>query len=831
MREIRRAVNLTKKHLKKSFEIKNAQEVQIHELIAYQRNWGKKQNYSKGEFEPRSPEFPHHLRAYERNERFVNRLSQYVQSLFDFAAKKHAKANFVNGDQYVSPLDLRATALRNLEKEVKFQKPLSSFSISAEEIQKSELKLKKRERKADDTPISSEQIKAEMRYLNFVDPPKPLRMHPDKMNTITRLNLHEFALYPYIERGPLSLQEWQLLLKNIHEMASSYPENLHMMLGTVPVQTQTIINSQKINLLQNIGIYVECGPNPRIHVFGKTVPSTDLIYPKTAISVASLGDTETLKTCESLLNLRNNILQQLKVNPTLSLKDIQSLKVQCEQINLDPPEFKNDLVAYLNKISEEIKEGKLVPQQKRTEKQSPNSSITKHLNDLFSYFFNQYLGQFQPSSALQDLSQRNNVIRLKDRIVEKIRNAPHQLTIEEIDELKTNCDQLNLPMAKLSNLFFLLDSLSSAIKQSRSLEFKIPANAKIKLEEAVTQVLAEITPQFDILYSGNFAVETAGKARIRVNAEICVEHQAGRARQLTKQQIALARKKGTELLPTKGSHIVISNTVVIDPKFQVSASLTHSDPAYPKGYSHVRTKDHEQLSAIDSFQFINPAFGLETRVDSYPPHVVQPLVQEYKEEIELHNEFTLTLMAMQSYRANNPIEINIIDRMINQHILMPFVDHIISEETLSHVNNPYYICLRKLYESSFSYDETIAILDELHTVPEEKQSREFKKQLEITLSLLISERESSNKIRNEIGDIKPQEFKTSSIDDIDKSMLEKLSKIVHPTAVAKEVKLIGWNPKQKNETKKKQTSRFSWFEIEPPSKQLAKPRKLKRAKR
>lgn len=837
MREIRQAVNLAKKHLKKTFEIKNAQEVIIHELIAYQRNWDKKQNYSRGEFDPDKPEFPKNLRESERNERFVNRISQYIQSLFDFAAKKHAKANFVNGDQYISPLDLRATALQNLMKEVKFQTPRSFFSITAKQIEKDELKMKKKERKADLAPISPEQIDEEVSFLKFMDPPKPLKMRLDKMNTITRLNLHEFALYPYIDRGPLSLQEWQLLLKNINEMAATYPENLHIMLGTVPVRTQTIINSKKINLLQNIGVYVECGPNPRIHVFGKTIPATagefkDLIYPKTAVSAASQGDAGTFATCQSLLNLMNKISHKLTECPrTLSLKEIEFLIEQCAQIKLDPPAYQNDLIVCLNTLSEGITAGKYVTEQRRADKESANSLMAKQLSRLFFQFFTQYVGQFQPSSALQDLSQQNNIIRLKDRIVEKIKSAPHELTKQEFDELKGYCDQLKLPMLKISNLYFVLDSLSSAIQQSPPSEFKLPADAATQLEEAINKLLANITPQFDIQYGGSFVVATAGKARIRVNAEICVEHKAGRARKLTKEQIALARKQGTELLPTKGSHIVISNRVALDSRFQVSDSLTHSDPLYPKGYSYVRTKSGKQLAAIEGCQFINPSFGLETRVDSYPPQVVQPLTKEFKEEIELHNEFTLTLMAMQTYRTNNPIEINMIDRMIIQHILGPFVDHIISAK-LSRDKNPFYICLLKLYESSFSYDETIAILHELHHIPEEKQSAAFKKQLEITFSLLISEQGASNKIRKEMGDIKPQEFKTSSIDDIDKCMLEKLAKIVNPTAVAKDqVKLIGWSPPQKDETKKGKSSLFSRFEVEPKPERQAKQGKSKTAKR
>jgi hypothetical protein len=92
---------------------------------------------------------------------------------------------------------------------------------------------------------------------------------------ITRVILNEFSLYPHRDRGPLSLVEFHSLQEKVNEIARHYPQNLHLLLSSIPVK---INRNEVINLV----MYVQCGEHPIIHTSTKArVSDKDAEYPNT----------------------------------------------------------------------------------------------------------------------------------------------------------------------------------------------------------------------------------------------------------------------------------------------------------------------------------------------------------------------------------------------------------------------------------------------------------------------------------------------------------------------------------------------------------------------
>lgn len=95
------------------------------------------------------------------------------------------------------------------------------------------------------------------------------QLKKDKKNHITRLSTHEFSFYT---SQPLSLSEFQLLVKNIELMANKLTPNVHVLLSSFAVRSNE-------GILFNISIFVEGGESPELHVFCKnTAASNDVTY-------------------------------------------------------------------------------------------------------------------------------------------------------------------------------------------------------------------------------------------------------------------------------------------------------------------------------------------------------------------------------------------------------------------------------------------------------------------------------------------------------------------------------------------------------------------------
>lgn len=110
---------------------------------------------------------------------------------------------------------------------------------------------------------------------NFTKKDGEMAIKPDKVNTITRATLQEFHFYPIKENGPLTQDDFYNLIGKVEEIASKLPENLHMILASMPV-----MDSKR--QVHNMVIYMQCGDRPVISSFAKAMPShLDIKYPDT----------------------------------------------------------------------------------------------------------------------------------------------------------------------------------------------------------------------------------------------------------------------------------------------------------------------------------------------------------------------------------------------------------------------------------------------------------------------------------------------------------------------------------------------------------------------
>jgi hypothetical protein len=100
-----------------------------------------------------------------------------------------------------------------------------------------------------------------------------LEMKSGSENEVTRLGFNEFSFYP--KDRPLTLGEYHDLLERIRDIAGNCHQNLHLLLASFPVKWPD-------NKVYNIVVHVQCGKQPELYPFAKSVPSAiDAIYPNT----------------------------------------------------------------------------------------------------------------------------------------------------------------------------------------------------------------------------------------------------------------------------------------------------------------------------------------------------------------------------------------------------------------------------------------------------------------------------------------------------------------------------------------------------------------------
>lgn len=112
---------------------------------------------------------------------------------------------------------------------------------------------------------------------------KKCKLMPGCENNIMRVSFAEFSFYPFEDKGPLSMEAYQLLISKLSDAAQEYPENMHMLMATLPVN---VVGNQVVNL----AIYIQCGRTPVLHPFIKSMPSNvDAVYSNTSSRFATAG--------------------------------------------------------------------------------------------------------------------------------------------------------------------------------------------------------------------------------------------------------------------------------------------------------------------------------------------------------------------------------------------------------------------------------------------------------------------------------------------------------------------------------------------------------------
>lgn len=183
--------------------------------------------------------------------------------------------------------------------------------------------------------------------------PKYGVMKTTHVNHITRLTFNEFSLYPHQSSGPLTQDEFEAFLIQLDALAQSYPDNFHLMIGTIPVLFVG-------NKVRNMGIYLQCGQSSSINVFSKTIPyNTDPTYPNT-VNVDFSADSPTMWLNEMNAHV-NKIIDQVNTKYEKFAKNLQMAHTPGYKKGL------NDLVnatsMYLESLNELIsrdKQGKSV---------------------------------------------------------------------------------------------------------------------------------------------------------------------------------------------------------------------------------------------------------------------------------------------------------------------------------------------------------------------------------------------------------------------------------------------------------------------------------------
>lgn len=170
----------------------------------------------------------------ESETQLIRRLVLYVTQLTRYAADIHLEDNFVNPKKFFLSQQLNAPVkkiyVRDLQSKHKLFKPNDALLA---------------------------------------------HMHPEKKNNITCLTFTEFALYPGEKSsGPLSEDGFREFISEMEKLASLNPDNLHLVVGTVPVRMGHEVH--------NMAIHIQCGHLPAIHPFSKSITHNfDCSYPNT----------------------------------------------------------------------------------------------------------------------------------------------------------------------------------------------------------------------------------------------------------------------------------------------------------------------------------------------------------------------------------------------------------------------------------------------------------------------------------------------------------------------------------------------------------------------
>lgn len=132
-------------------------------------------------------------------------------------------------------------------------------------------------------------------------------------NEITRISTNEFFFYPNQARGPLCEKDFTDLLIQLESLAKKLPQNLHLVLGTMPVLSDRV---------RNVSIYIECGLEPRIHTQTKSATAhNDPLY-NNKLTLAYTDFIKDEHFIHKLMNVNIKLLANLLNQPVLNFQEI-----------------------------------------------------------------------------------------------------------------------------------------------------------------------------------------------------------------------------------------------------------------------------------------------------------------------------------------------------------------------------------------------------------------------------------------------------------------------------------------------------------------------------
>lgn len=234
------------------------------------------------------------------------------------------------------------------------------------------------------------------------------KLRENKMHEITRLSFPEFYFYPYEKRGPYTWDGFNQLMQHCEKLAGSYAENFHMILGTIPVKDDA-------NVVHNVGVYIQCGKQPRMNVFTKANPHTnDYQYPDTTSIFITSGS-----MIERLVHEINNLSRKLVSSVIAGNRDnafllIEQLKKACvsnsdynyEDKQADPKIYISEIrsiLFLLDEIKDQLARG--FSWEDARLKQDVN-----HVHHLIKHFRNEILAQqTKYFTVLQSLIKKKKI--------------------------------------------------------------------------------------------------------------------------------------------------------------------------------------------------------------------------------------------------------------------------------------------------------------------------------------------------------------------------------------------------------------------------------------
>lgn len=235
----------------------------------------------------------------ETEENLIHRMNQHIEETAHFANAIHIRENFegfayvIKSDREPNIEDIPTNTLVALHEDNQLtiywiedgkltQRSFSENSVSSIIDRLPETNNASKDSKLVQDIVSQYGCIKKDKNSN-ITPQDILKMKANCEDNITRLSFNEFSFYPHETHGPLTTDGFNKFTKQLEKTASKLPENLHLLVASVPVVDTN-------NDVHNMICYVQCGNSPKINTFAKAVPSNiDFIYPGTANAFHTTG--------------------------------------------------------------------------------------------------------------------------------------------------------------------------------------------------------------------------------------------------------------------------------------------------------------------------------------------------------------------------------------------------------------------------------------------------------------------------------------------------------------------------------------------------------------